>query len=149
MEELWELRRHIDAGDHEAALALLDEMGAMARDDKITRIESCMQVLLLQLMKQAIEHRMTKSLDVFILNACEQIRRLNKRRKAGGWYLSDHELYEALEEVYDTALRRASLEACEGIYTAEQLAAMHERHQVLHDAWAKIRHMQHEHDSSA
>jgi hypothetical protein len=39
MEELWELRRHIEAGDYEAALALLDEMEAMARDDKITRIE--------------------------------------------------------------------------------------------------------------
>jgi hypothetical protein len=107
-----------------------------------------MQELLLHLMKQAVEHRTTKSWDVSILNACDQIRRLNKRRKAGGWYLSDHELYEALEEVYDTALRRASLAACEGIHTAEQLAAMHERHQVLHDAWAKIRHTQYEHDSS-
>ena len=107
-----------------------------------------MQVLLLHLIKQAVEHRTTKSWDVSMLNACDQIRRLNKRRKAGGWYLSDHEIYEALEEVYDTALRRASLEACEGIYTAEQLAAMHERHQVLHDAWAKIQHTQHEHDST-
>jgi hypothetical protein len=42
----------------------------------------------------------------------------------------------------------ASLEVCEGIYTAEQLAAMHERYQVLHDAWAKIRHLQQEHNSS-
>jgi Domain of unknown function DUF29 len=83
MEELRELRRHIEAGDYEAALALLDEMEAMARDDKITRIESFMQVLLLHLMKQAIEHRTTKSWDVSILNACDQIRRLNKRRKAG------------------------------------------------------------------
>jgi hypothetical protein len=139
MEELWELRRHIEVGDYDAALALLDEMEAMSRDDKITRIESFMQVLLLHLIKQAVERRTTKSWDVSILNACDQILRLNKRRKAGGWYLSDHELYEALEEVYDTALRRASLEACEGIYTTEQLAAMHERHQVLHDAWAKVR----------
>ena len=148
MEELWELRRHIEAGDYEAALALLDELEAMARDDKITRIESFMQVLLLHLIQQAVEHRTTKSWDVSILNACDQIRRVNKRRKAGGWYLSDHEIYEALEEVYDTALRRASLEACEGIYTAEQLAVMHERPQVLHDAWAQIRHTQQEHDSS-
>jgi pentatricopeptide repeat protein len=36
MEELWELRRHIQAGDYEAALALLDEMEEMSRDDKIT-----------------------------------------------------------------------------------------------------------------
>ena len=98
-----------------------------------------MQVLLLHLIEQAVEQRTTKSWDVSILNACDQILRLNKRRKAGGWYLSEDEIYEALEEVYDTALRRASLEAWEGIYTAAQLAAMHERQQVLHDAWAKIR----------
>ena len=139
MEELWELRHHIEAGDYDAALALLDEMEAMSRDDKITRIESFMQVLLLHLIKQAVEQRTTKSWDVSILNACDQIRRLNKRRKAGGWYLSNQELYEALEEVYDAALRRASLEACEGVYTAAQLAVMHERRQVLHDAWDKIR----------
>lgn len=143
MEELWELRRYIEVGDYDAALALLDEMEAMSRDDKITRIESFMQVLLLHLIKQTVEQRTTKSWDVSVLNACDQIQRLNKRRKAGGWYLSNDELYEALEEVYETALRRASLEACEGIYTAEQLAAMHERHQVLHDAWDKIRPMQH------
>jgi hypothetical protein len=142
MEELWELRRYIEAGDYDAALALLDEMEAMSRDDKITRIESFMQIVLLHLIKQAVEQRTTKSWEVSILNACDQILHLNKRRKAGGWYLNDHELYEALEEVYDTALRRASLEACEGIYSAEQLAAMHERHQVLHDAWSKIRHTQ-------
>ena len=45
---------------------------------------------------------------------------------------------------YDTALRQASFETCEGIYTTEQLAAMHERHQVLHDAWTKVRHTSHE-----
>jgi hypothetical protein len=35
MEELWELRRHIEAGDYDAALALLDEMEAMSQDDKM------------------------------------------------------------------------------------------------------------------
>jgi len=40
MEELWELRRYIEAGDVEAALTLLDEMEEMSHDDKITRIRS-------------------------------------------------------------------------------------------------------------
>ena len=139
MEELWELRRYIETGNYEAALALLDEMEAMSRDDKITRIESFMEILLLHLIKRAVEHRTTKSWDASILNARDQILRLNKRRKAGGWYLNEHELYEALEEVYDTALRRAALEAFEGIHTAEQLTAMHDRAQVLEKAWATVR----------
>ena len=40
MEELWGLRRYIEAGDYDAALALLDEMEAMSRDDKITSATS-------------------------------------------------------------------------------------------------------------
>jgi pentatricopeptide repeat protein len=46
MEELWELCRYVQTGDVEAALALLDEMEGMSRDDKITRIRSYMKVLL-------------------------------------------------------------------------------------------------------
>jgi KaiC/GvpD/RAD55 family RecA-like ATPase len=111
----------------------------MSRDDKITRMESFMQVLLLHLIKQQVEHRTTKSWDISILNACDGILRFNKRRKAGGWYLTDHELYEALEETYDTALRQASLEAFEGTYTPEQLASRHDRTRVLEEARVKIR----------
>jgi hypothetical protein len=40
MEELWELRRYLEASDVAGALALLDEMEAMAKDDKIDRIAS-------------------------------------------------------------------------------------------------------------
>jgi hypothetical protein len=35
MEELYELRRYIETGDTAAALALLDEMDEMSKDDKI------------------------------------------------------------------------------------------------------------------
>ena len=35
MEELCELRRYIEMGDTAAALALLDEMDEMSKDDKI------------------------------------------------------------------------------------------------------------------
>jgi len=44
MEELWELRRYVEAGDVDAALALLDEMEEMSRDDKITQMRSYMKL---------------------------------------------------------------------------------------------------------
>jgi hypothetical protein len=84
MEELWELRRYMQAGDVEAALALLDEMEEMARDDKITRIRSYMKILLTHLIKQAVERRSTRPWDVSIRNAVDEIVTRNKRRKAGG-----------------------------------------------------------------
>jgi Domain of unknown function DUF29 len=92
MEELWELRRYVEAGDVDTALALLDEMEELSRDDKITRIRSYMKVLLTPLIKQAVEKRSSRSWDVSIRNALDEIATHNKRRKAGGWYLTRDEL---------------------------------------------------------
>jgi hypothetical protein len=108
MEELWELRRYVQTGDVEAALALLDEMEEMSRDDKITRIRSYMKVLLTHLIKQSVERRSTRSWDVSICNALDEIVTRNKRRKAGSWYLSSEELAEALREAYAPALEWAA-----------------------------------------
>ena len=104
MEELYELRAYIESGHYKEALQLLDEMEEMSRDDKINRISSFMEVLLVHLIKQTAEQRTTRSWDVSIRNALRQIVRINKRRKAGGWYLTDEELNTALEEAYESAL---------------------------------------------
>jgi hypothetical protein len=142
MEELWELRRYLEASDVAGALALLDEMEAMAKDDKIDRIASYIQVLLVHLVKQAVEQRTTKSWQASIRNALYHICRTNKRRKVGGRYLTEAELGEIIEEVYDAALNWAAQEACEGLYTAEQLATMHERAQVVAAAFQRIQQAQ-------
>jgi hypothetical protein len=142
MEELWELRRYLEASDVAGALALLDEMEAMAKDDKIDRIGSYIQVLLVHLIKQAVEQRTTKSWQASIRNALYHICRTNKRRKVGGRYLTEAELGEIIEEVYDAALNWAAQEACEGLYTAEQLATMHERAQVVAAAFQRIQQAQ-------
>ena len=121
-----------------AALALLDEMDEMSKDDKIQKIVSFMRVLLVHMIKQAVEHRTTKSWEVSIRHALRQIAAVNTRRKAGGWYMSEEELRTLLEGVYESALDWASLEAHEGIYSASELAAMHERSQLLAEAFEKI-----------
>jgi uncharacterized protein DUF29 len=99
MEEIWELRRYVEAGNVDAALALLDEMEEMSRDDKITRIRSYMKILLTHL-KRAVETRSTRSWDVSIRNALDEITTHNRRRKAGGWSLTRDELGETLHEAY-------------------------------------------------
>src|SRR5262249_30147781 len=66
MEELYELRAYIESGQYKEALLLLDEMEEMSRDDKINRISSFMEVLLVHLIKQAAEQRTTRSWDVSI-----------------------------------------------------------------------------------
>ena len=138
MEELWELRRYIEAGDTTAALALLDEMDEMSRDDKVQKIASFLRLLLVHMIKQAVEHRTTKSWEVSIRHALRQIASVNTRRKAGGWYLNEEALHALVEEVYESALDWTSLEAHEGVYSASEVAAMHDRTQLLAQAFEHI-----------
>jgi hypothetical protein len=123
MDELNELRAHIQHGRYAEALVLIGEMEEMSRDDKIQKIESYLQVLMVHLIKQQVEGRTTRSWDVSIRNAADAIRRVNKRRRAGGHYLSRDELAEAIDEILPSALRQASLEALEGRFDDTELAA--------------------------
>jgi len=70
----------------------------MSKDDKINKITSFMEILLLHLIKQAAEKRTTKSWDVSIRNCTRQIARINKHRCSGGYYLEEGELIEALSD---------------------------------------------------
>jgi hypothetical protein len=142
MEEIWELRRALEAGDLQTALAIVDEMEEMSRDDKVQKIASYMRVLLVHKIKQAVEGRSTKSWEVSIRHALRQIASVNKRRKAGGRYLNDDDLSTLLAEVYEAALDWASLEAHEGIYSAEALLRMHDREAILTRAYAEIQEAQ-------
>lgn len=138
MEELYELRKYIESEKYEDALLLLDEMEEMSRDDKINKISSLMEVLLVHLIKRAAEKRTTRSWDVSIRNAVRQIIKVNKRRKAEGWYLTDAELFEALEEACDSALDTASLEVFGGKHTAEEICSRIDRSDIIRRAFEEI-----------
>ncbi len=134
MEELFELRTHIEYGRYAEALTLIGEMEEMSRDDKINKIESLLHILLLHLIKQHAEQRSTRSWEVSIKNAVDSVRRVNTRRKAGGYYLSVSELEESISEIFPTALRQASLEAFEGRYEESDLTTTFDSRQVKQQA---------------
>lgn len=134
MEELMELRSLVQQGDLRSALTLIDELEEMSKDDKINKIYSYAIILLLHLIKQSAEKRSTSSWEVSIRNAVISVQRSNKRRKAGGNYLSDRELSEILDEAYDRALDNARLEAFGGAYDAIALGKMVDRAEVLEHA---------------
>ena len=139
MEELWAIRQALESGDLQTALALVDEMEEMSRDDKVQKIASYMRVLLVHRIKQAVEGRSTKSWEVSIRHALRQIATVNKRRQAGGWYLSDENLSALLAETYESALDWASLEVHEGVYGADELARLHDQEALLAGALGMIR----------
>ena len=84
MDEILELRKSINEGRYADALHIIDELEEMAKDDKLDKIFSYMQILLIHLIKQNAENRTTRSWDNSIKHSLYQIERVNKRRKSGG-----------------------------------------------------------------
>lgn len=134
MEELIELRSLVQRGELESALSLIDELEEMSKDDKINKIYSYAIILLLHLIKQSAENRSTSSWEVSIRNSVISIQRTNKRRKAGGNYLSDREITEILKDAYDRALDNARLEAFGGAYDTIALGKMVNQTEILAQA---------------
>jgi len=130
MEELFELRTCLEQHRYAEALILLGEMEEMSKDDKINKIFSFIVILLLHLIKQDSAKKTTRSWDLSIYNAIKEIQRVNKRRKAGGYYLTSIELQEIITEAYPIALKNAATEAFEGIYEDDQLGQLVNRSQI-------------------
>ena len=132
------LRKMVEEQDYQGALAIIDELDEMAKDDKINKVESYLLVLLIHLIKQRAEQRTTKSWNRSIDNALYGISKSNKRRSAGGHYLKDDEFPATIEETFSMAVRNAADEAFEGVYSAEQLAEMIDADQIKQEALDKI-----------
>ena len=138
MEELLELRTYLEHGQYADALTLVGEMDEMSRDDKINKIMSYIEILLIHLIKRNAEKRSVRSWEISIRNSIRAIERSNKRRKAGGYYLTKDELQEAIEEIYQTALDMASLEAFEGQHDELELATKIDEKQIKKEALTLI-----------
>lgn len=121
MEELLMLRQYIEAQKYDQALELVAQLEEMSKEDKLNKIYSYAVILLIHLIKQQAEKRSTRSWEFSIYNATKEIKRVNKRRKAGGYYADEEELKEILNDAFETAIRKAALEAFEGQYTDQQL----------------------------
>src|SRR5262245_41244791 len=69
MVELVELMRYIEQQRYTEALDLIAEMDEISREDKINKIYSFAEILLLHLIKQEVEKRTMRSWDLTIRNA--------------------------------------------------------------------------------
>lgn len=124
MEELEALRKLVEEHDYTAALALIDEMDEMAKEDKISKIKAFLRVLLIHLIKQHAEKRSTPSWENSIDHSLDSIWDINQRPRSKGQFMKPDELAAAVEEKFPMALRHASREAFAGAFDARQLAQM-------------------------
>jgi hypothetical protein len=125
-------------GDVQGALIIVEELEEMSRNDIIKTIRSYAVILVLHLIKQQAENRTTRSWKVSIRNSVREIQREHKRCKAGGYYLTQEELQETLEEAYLNAIDQASLEVEEGRYQPEELEKLVNREEIINRALALI-----------
>ena len=134
MEELETLRRYIESGDLNGALAVLDEMEAMSKEDKINRVRSYLVVLLMHLIKESIEQRTTRSWQNSIRLALHQIEHHNKRRKAGGYYVPAEDMPQLVAEAMETAIIAASTEVLDGTLSPEEVEERVDREALVAQA---------------
>ena len=141
MEELLELTALLLKGDIKGSLAIVEELEDMSKNGIISTIRSYAVILLLHLIKQQAEKRTNRSWDVSIRNSVREIQRQNKRRKAAGYYLSDEELTDTLNDAYLNALDAASLEVEAACYQSEQLEAIIDKNKLISDAFLLIKNV--------
>jgi len=141
MEELLELKAILLKGDIKGSLAIVEDLEDMSKNGIISTIRSYAVILLLHLIKQQAENRTTRSWDVSIRNSVREIQRQNKRRKAAGYYLSDEELTDTLNDAYLNALDAASLEVESGRYQSEKLEAIIDKNKLISDAFLLIKNV--------
>ncbi len=122
MEELIQLRESIEKQDLVTALKIVDELEEMSVEDKLNKIFSYMIILLLHLIKEDAEKRLTKSWKLSINNSVKQINRTNKSRKSGGYYAKKEDFIEIINDAFELALEGASIEAFGGAYDEQELS---------------------------
>ncbi len=115
------IRQYIQEQRYDEALELVDELEEMSKEDKLNKIYSYAVILLLHLIKQTAENRSTRSWEFSIYNSTKKIKLTNNRSKSGGYYANEDELREILNDAFDTAIKRAALEAFEGQYKEDEL----------------------------
>ncbi|QYX30433.1 DUF29 family protein [Sphaerospermopsis torques-reginae] len=133
-QELIDLRNSILAGRYEDALAIVDELEGMSKQAILRNIQSFLRVLLIHLIKNQIEQRLTNSWVVSIRNALVEIKKINLKENKKSYYINKDEWENYLEEEIELAIGDASVEVLNGIYTEFQLAEIVDKNNIISTA---------------
>ncbi|MGM3305593.1 DUF29 family protein [Anabaena sp. WFMT] len=133
-QELIDLRNSILQGRYTDALAIVDELEGMSRQAILRNIESFLRVMLIHLIKNQIEQRLTNSWTASIRNSLREIKKMNLQDNKTSYYVKIDEWDLILEDEFEEAIRDASVEVLNGIYNEFQLAEMVDKNQIISTA---------------
>ncbi len=131
VQELIELRQSIVEGRYQDALDIVDELEGMGKQAILRNIESFLVRLLVHIIKNNIEKRLTNSWAASISDSIRQIKKLNLKDNKKSFYINKDDWSEYVLEAFEAALMEASIEVCGGAYTPVQLEEIVNKKQVI------------------
>jgi hypothetical protein len=131
VQELIDLRNCILEGRNEDALFIVDELEGMSKQATMRNIRSFLRVLLIHLIKNQVEQRLTNSWANSIANAIREIKDLNLKDNKKSYYIGTDEWQLFLEDELEISIRFASREVLEGKLSRAQLAKRVDREQII------------------
>ncbi len=130
-QELIDLRNSILEGRYADALSIVDELDGMSKQAILRNIRSFLIRLMIHLIKNQVEQRLTNSWAASIANSIGEIKKLNLKDNQKSYYINSDEWEPFLAEELELAIRPASLEVMEGRYSRSQLAQMLDKNQLI------------------
>ncbi|NEO53004.1 MAG: DUF29 domain-containing protein [Okeania sp. SIO3B5] len=131
IQELEDLKNSILEQRYEDALTLIYELDGMSRQTKINAIESFVIRMLIHLIKNQLEQRLTNSWAASIRGSLIEIKKINLQENKKSYYIKQDQWQEILEEAIEVAIRDASIEVLDGAYTSFQLLNMVDRNKIM------------------
>jgi hypothetical protein len=129
-QELIDLRTSILEGRYEDALAIVDELEGMSKQAILRNIQSFLERMLMHLIKNQVEQRLTNSWAASIKDSIVQIKRLNLKENKTSYYIKVDEWEEMLSESLKVAITTASVEVMNGQLSPFQLSELLDKTQL-------------------
>ncbi len=133
-QELIDLRTCIQQGRYADALAIVDELEGMSKQAILRNIQAYLRILLIHLIKNQVEQRLTNSWVASIRNSLIEIKKLNLKDNKKSYYINLNEWDTYIEDEIEVAVRDVSVEVLNGMYNEFQLADMVEKNQIIQTA---------------
>ncbi len=129
-QELIDLRNSILEQRYTDALAIVDELEGMSRQAILQNIQAFVKVLLIHLIFNKIEKRLTNSWASSIRNSTSETKKLSLKENKKSYYINQNEWFTYIPDEIEGATRDASVEVLNGVYSPFQLAEMLEKEQI-------------------
>ncbi|GCL41233.1 DUF29 family protein [Dolichospermum planctonicum] len=121
-QELMELRQSILEGRYDDALEIIDDLEDMGKQGTLRKIEAFLVRLVIHLIKNQIEQRLTNSWIASISDSVIQIAKLNIKDHQKSYYIKSDQWGEYLAESLEMAIRPASAEIFGGTLKPSQVS---------------------------